>query len=438
MRRAWLPLPLLGAALLALPVPACHHDSVVERELGGLSVGCLVNSDCSAPLVCAFERCHAECVTTRDCDGTLRCVGAREKDRVCQLEQEASCKTTADCAPTFVCGSDGSCRDTCQRDDECIGEQVCVKGTCAEPTELDDDGQLPQVLSYETCRLSSDCPLGSRCEAGVCLPECLTERDCAAGSSCVEGACVAQVTDTCLGDDDCLTTGQHCEASVCRCECRENIDCDSGASCDGCACVPPPPPECVVGSDCESGYCVDGACDCACVENRDCAAGNTCDGCSCIAPERPTVVLDAVLTDAADILMMAGIVEVQERLTLKGMSITTTSGLEGLKTVGQLDISSVTGFPHEPDAPNPLLGLGGLTLIRGDLNIVSTSGLKQLELNPNLVVGGNLTINFTELSCETIGAFVNDLTDSGFDGDITAQYNGDCNGVCVAGACQVL
>ena len=102
---------LLATAAFA----GCSSEEKKPTSLAEQSGGCLVNSDCAAPLVCAFQRCHVECVTTRDCDGTLRCVGAHEESRVCQLEQEATCKTSADCVKGFVCGSDGACRDCCAR-----------------------------------------------------------------------------------------------------------------------------------------------------------------------------------------------------------------------------------------------------------------------------------------------------------------------------------
>jgi hypothetical protein len=424
---------LLGGLLF----PGCSSSSSEQGELGQLSTGCLVNSDCAAPLVCAFERCHVECVTTRDCDGKLRCVGAHEQERVCQLEDDATCVTTADCAQGLVCSGDGACRDTCASDRECGGGQVCTKGVCAEPEELDENGVLPQVLPHQTCRLSSDCALGTRCVAGSCLAECVTARDCEPGAECREGACVAAPVASCSADDECVEPGQACLEGVCRCACREDVDCADGASCDGCACVPPPAPECIQVSDCEAGQqCVDGDCVCSCAEDRDCPASLRCDGCACQPLPEPTVIRDAKLLDGSDLARMRGIVEVETTLMLYGADLTGTGGLEGLHTVGRLDIMDVSGFRSPTEDWHPLSGLSGLKLIRGDLNIRNTNALRLLELNPELVVGGTVTIQGTDLSCEQIYEFELALQKNRPEVAVsTSMYNGGCPGFCEQGLC---
>ena len=72
-------------------------DSNVDEKIAvaRLAESCLVNSDCSAPLVCAFEACHAECETSRDCEPGARCVAAARPFKVCQLEEERVCARTA-------------------------------------------------------------------------------------------------------------------------------------------------------------------------------------------------------------------------------------------------------------------------------------------------------------------------------------------------------
>jgi hypothetical protein len=416
--------------------PACRNDSLVEDQLGELSRGCLVNSDCRAPLVCAFERCHVECVTTRDCDGVQRCVGAREVERVCQLELEASCKTTADCAEGLVCGADGGCRDTCDRDEHCIGEQLCTKGVCAEPEELDESGDLPQTLPQRTCGLSSDCPLGSRCEAGVCLPECRDDRDCASGSACQAGACVAPSAETCDTSDDCRTAGQQCVGGSCRCECREDVDCALGASCDGCACSAAPASECTSSDDCEPGrHCVDGVCRCGCVEDRDCDTESHCDGCACQPIPDRSVVEDATLYESGDVTLMSGIVEVKGRLRLRGPYLKNTAGLEGLQTVGELEIYGMNLVADGPEGGNLWSGLTGLTLVRGNLSISTTNGVTSLKVNPALRVGGDVLIESTQLNCEQLYELELMLKSTGFKGSFVERNNTGCNGTCSAGVC---
>jgi hypothetical protein len=425
------------AALLAgLLTPACSTDTNRDAPVTEASGGCLVNSDCASPLVCAFQRCHVECVTTRDCDGTLRCVGAHEPARVCQLEVEAKCQSSADCPANFVCGSDGGCRDFCQSDQECVGSQVCTKGVCAEPAELDASGSLPQVLPFTNCRLNSDCAEGLRCAAGSCISECLSERDCLPGEACDAGVCREIVEADCQNDDECQPTGASCVEGQCRCDCHADVDCAAGESCAGCVCHAPPPPECSGPSDCAVGeQCVDGSCACACVEDRDCPRGQTCDGCACASPPAPTKVHDATVKDAADIALLKGIVEVETNLQLYGSNLISTVGLEALQSVGSLDLDALSSLTTEPNAPNPFGGLSGLTLIRGDLLIANLQAITDLELNPALEVQGNVTVNYTSMSCATLQTLEQTLAAHGFVGSFQAMFNGNCMGACSQGEC---
>lgn len=400
---------LIGLAHAGLAA-GCSPDRAAEARLAELSQECLVNSDCAAPLMCVFERCHVECVTTKDCDGTQRCVGALEPERVCQLEQESTCKTSADCAGGFVCSQDGACRDVCASDAECVGEQSCTKGVCAELAELDDNGELPRVLAQQDCRLGSDCDAGSICLQGVCSPQCRSDRDCAAGETCADGTCQAPEPEV-------------------QCSCREDVDCAAGETCDGCACQPGPAPECLVAADCEPGRrCLAGACSCGCVDARDCPESRVCDGCVCI-PEPPvSVVNDAIIRSAADLDLMRGVREVKGTLML--VTVTTTAGLETLESVGDLNVSFVN---VEAVGQSPLAGLEGLTLIRGNLSFVDVN-LPELELNPALSVEGDVSFS-GGTSCQMIAALEVMLIANGFDGCFASYCPGDCSGSCVAGAC---
>jgi hypothetical protein len=426
-----------SALVLALLASACSQDSKRQQALTDVSGGCLVNSDCAAPLVCAFQRCHVECVTTRDCDGSLRCVGAHEASRVCQLEVESQCKTSADCVAGFVCGSDGACRDFCQSDGECVGSQVCTKGVCAEPSELDASGSLPQVLPLSTCRLNSDCAEGLRCAAGNCVPECVNDRDCTAGEACDAGACRTRAALQCQTDDECTPDGASCVEGQCQCACHADVDCAAGESCEGCVCHPGPAPECAGPADCApSKQCVDGACVCSCVADRDCPTGLSCDGCACVAPAPATVIHDATLKDAADIQRMQGVVEVETKLTLNGQNLISTTGLEGLRTVGSLELSYLPpNTATDPNAPAPLAGLAGLTLIRGDLLITNVT-LAPIAFNPALQVGGNISVAFTSsMSCTDLQALEQTFRAHGFTGTFFTIYDGGCGGSCCAGVC---
>jgi hypothetical protein len=409
------PLAFIRAGLLlglahAWLAAGCSPDRSAEVSLGELSQECLVNSDCAEPLLCVFERCHVECVTTKDCDGTLRCVGAREPERVCQLEQDSTCRTSADCTSGLTCSQDGACRDVCVSDADCVGQQRCTKGVCAEPAELDDNGELPRILAQQDCRLDSDCDLGSICLRGVCAPQCRSDRDCEAGEICADGACQAPEPEV-------------------RCSCREDVDCAAGETCDGCACQPARAPECVLAADCEPGErCLNGVCSCGCVDDRDCPASRVCDGCICV-PEPPvSVVDDAIIRSAADLDLMRGVLEVRGTLML--IAVTTTAGLETLESVGDLNVSYVN---MEAVGPSPLAGLLGLTAIKGNLSFVDVN-LTALELNPALSVEGDVSFS-GGTSCQTIAALEASLIANGFDGCFASYCSGDCAGSCVAGKC---
>jgi len=177
---------LLGAsALLVLALAGgCGEDDVVVAALGE---GCLINSDCADDLACVFRRCHHACNSTKDCpvsDGKqLRCVLGERPEHVCQLPDEVACGYNSECPPGQVCGIDGTCRDQCAGDRDCIEPQTCETGTCAEAEEL-DGGHLPIAegndaqVTGQPCSYTSECPAGLACVDGLCNYECFEDIDC--------------------------------------------------------------------------------------------------------------------------------------------------------------------------------------------------------------------------------------------------------------------
>jgi hypothetical protein len=113
--------------------------SASKIEVGGT---CIMNSDCTQPLVCTMGKCHDACHTTADCPAG-QCVKV-DNTTFCQLPAEADCSKTPSCGGGFVCASDQRCRAPCQSRTACTSEQVCVSGVCAAPAELDPNNQLPQ------------------------------------------------------------------------------------------------------------------------------------------------------------------------------------------------------------------------------------------------------------------------------------------------------
>lgn len=145
---------------------------------------CSLNSDCKSPLVCNFERCRAECLTSRDCNGQL-CVRG-EGSSVCQLSDETECTHDSQCVGTQVCGIDRRCRDICATDKDCVAELICAAGVCARPDELVNGKLRARVPSDAgaSCTYASDCPPELVCLNGRCDIECLGDKDCVVGWTC--------------------------------------------------------------------------------------------------------------------------------------------------------------------------------------------------------------------------------------------------------------
>jgi hypothetical protein len=328
----------VSTPLVLGPSGACSGDSDEEAlRLASLSEGCLINTDCNAPLVCAFRRCHQECRNSSDCPEGQRCVASDRPFHVCQLDDERECAYSSQCPSSQVCAVDGECRDQCAADRDCVAGQLCAQGACAEPDEL-EDGKLPVEEDAgpagQPCSYNSDCAGTLVCKSGVCVVECKQDRDCAPGLACVDGRCAPPgaggaggeggaggqagssgsggATDAsagCFYNSDCTAPGEICVAGACKCECQGDVDCSSGEVCDGCGCVPDVPDgapgsygkDCVLPSDCTGGLvCLAGRCGYECNEDLDCAAAGICcrqhqcvTGAACGAPDAGGDAADA-------------------------------------------------------------------------------------------------------------------------------------------------
>ena len=280
---------------------------VNSKPPAALAEGCLINTDCASPLVCAFRRCHVECTTTRDCPAGTFCRPADRPFNVCLIvdpaPNELLCARNSDCSGELVCGSDGKCRSQCAADKDCLDQQVCSNGQCAEPAEL-VSGTLPVTDPQRlACYFNSECPLGQVCTSGRCTTQCITDRDCAAGSTCTAGACVVPGTMSttdggsvprCSVNSDC-GENLHCNAQgYCGPECYFDRDCGSGVRCepndpnavsDGGRnaghCLNPVAGEtgspCSLNSECHGNLrCTSGRCAAECLADPDCPGTGSC------------------------------------------------------------------------------------------------------------------------------------------------------------------
>ncbi len=267
---------------------ACSSDKADAIKRSGLAEGCLINTDCKSPLVCAFRRCHVQCEDSRDCDPQQLCIDADKPFRVCQLGVERDCEYNSQCPGDQVCAVDAHCRDQCAADRDCGYQQLCAQGTCAEQWEV-TDGKLPVVAPKadggQPCVYNSDCPSPQVCNQGLCRIECLEDRDCTVGLSCIASRCTLPGTAVvkpdgappgygapCSLPSDC-DPGLVCKTGSCLYECNASVDCAPGLCCFS--------HQCVTGSVCTT---LDGGTDASfeggapCSKNADCDDGKWCNG----------------------------------------------------------------------------------------------------------------------------------------------------------------
>jgi hypothetical protein len=255
----------LGALFTFSLVAACSSDTTSHA---GLADGCLINTDCNTPLVCAFRKCHNACTSSRDCpDPHERCVASDRPFDVCQLASERDCSLNSQCPAGEVCGVDGQCRDQCASARDCIDPQQCVDKTCAEPTELTDAGTFAEqpdaTLPGTPCTYNSDCKDPLICRIGTCLYECITARDCAVPFDCIAHRCAPAGS----GDgstDGIADTGKDTLGTPCVDDaiCQDGVRCNGAERCLRGACVPPLRALCDDGDPCTLDTCTEssGAC----------------------------------------------------------------------------------------------------------------------------------------------------------------------------------
>ncbi len=281
-----------------------------EPAKSNLSEGCLLNSDCAAPLVCVFRRCHQPCNEPRDCPAGSDCQLAGDPAQlVCT---QLTCEGAQRCPAGQGCNSmDRRCRAECRVDPDCAQGQRCASRQCVWAEQLMPDGGFPSLLgATSSCTYTSQCPEGQRCgPAGLCLPECLASRDCAPGRRCSAlGACVDDGVDGGAFSDagvdagpspfGCTYTSQ-CDAGAvcssrgeCVAECLTPRDCPRDFTCTAqrrCEPLPvadagPTDAGCLYTTQCSPGLrCArTGSCEPECLTSRDCLARQECRAARCV------------------------------------------------------------------------------------------------------------------------------------------------------------
>lgn len=243
-----------------------------EPTTKALGEGCVLATDCSEPLVCAFQRCHAQCIDARDCPAGQICVGsAYPKRGVCLLPDETECTRHSECPSPLVCGRRLKCENQCENDRDCLLSQVCAQGSC---TEIQGDPPPPVAgEESDTCVHTSDCKSPLVCKNGFCAPECVNERDCRAGEACVDRVCRAVSSDA--GASDTSTDGTLGDSAGGDAA-EDGAD---GVVVDATPADAPPGwgAACTFNSDCAGTLiCRLGTCDYECKAKSDCPKGHVC------------------------------------------------------------------------------------------------------------------------------------------------------------------
>lgn len=291
---------LCALALALLTATSCGDDSAESRRLAKLADTCFLDSDCAAPLVCVFKKCHTKCNTTADCPSGEICVPGDRPYNVCLYDPD-KCVYNTDCpAEHLFCAADFRCRSECKSNRDCLEGQSCIQGACADPQDI-ENGKLKTPPGADasvgaTCTYNTDCVAPLVCKAGACLVECKGDRDCPYGlvcntsgncipasagdggttvvPSCLNGkldpgetgidcggSCGACNGDPCTKPSDCAShvcTGLSCQAASCSDGLQNGTesDVDCGGSCPKC----PPTKGCWTNLDCTTASCVSGSC----------------------------------------------------------------------------------------------------------------------------------------------------------------------------------
>ncbi len=198
-----------------------------------LAEGCSINSDCEGTLICAFGRCHQECMTSKDCTGGATCL----PQGVCQLPEETPCSETLVCVAGLVCADD-KCRAACSPGVSHGAPGGCPEAqTCAQVSSQNvcidnpSDGSTPEAGPSGLCTLDSDCEENLVCAFGRCHSECATSKDCMGGAICLPpGVCELPLEATCSTTLPCVTE-LTCAGKVCRAPCNPGASVGTPGGC---------------------------------------------------------------------------------------------------------------------------------------------------------------------------------------------------------------
>lgn len=163
--------PAFGLLFASMALLGCS-----DRPEFAAGAPCSLSTDCDAPLVCRLELCRSECRDSRDCEAGFACVFDANGLGVCQVADDLGCVLSSQCAAPLVC-REARCTNACSEDRDCPSGQACREDGEGVRGCVEDDAV--------SCLLNSECASPLVCAVDLrCREECQTSRDCFDGDVC--------------------------------------------------------------------------------------------------------------------------------------------------------------------------------------------------------------------------------------------------------------
>ncbi len=243
-----------------------------------------------------------DCTDNNTCTGKETCINSECIAGIMLNCDDGNPCTHDTCDPTGGCLHDNNTL-TCNDNNVCTANELCVKGSCQPGTSITcDDGDK---CTIDTCDPDTGCifTLIPDCEC-VEDSDCTDNNVCTGAESCVDNQCLPGTPLTCddgnpCTDDSCDPTGG-CHHANNTSACDDSSACTSGDLCSDGSCQPGTPITCDDGDGCTNDTCDPGAgcvftqiSGCQCDSDSDCSDSNvctgaeTCSGMLCVAGTPP-------------------------------------------------------------------------------------------------------------------------------------------------------
>ena len=243
-----------------------NYLCVTTSSVGTATIceACDRNSDCAETgALClnlttdaAVGYCGRACASDTSCPDDYECASIEGVDGQQCVPQSRDC---SDVTQQPTCESDSECDD-----DEICVDTTCTDPECEDDAGCDDGFECRQGRCESigvACESSEECE-GGICIDTVCWDTCETDENCAGELVCLSGLCSPPPEPECVLGTDCGDEGLfHCVDGVCHDDCEIDDDCDFGYYCRAFYCAIDPDIECRTSVECDyNETCIDGEC----------------------------------------------------------------------------------------------------------------------------------------------------------------------------------